>query len=84
MSAYYNRNHSIFGSCRALYGEGLLHYPIDYKPGTKYPLVLMIHGGPFESDKDHWAFGRRAGCITAVSAKCRYNVRTCRRLDAST
>lgn len=37
--------------------EGLLYYPVDYKPGTKYPLVLMIHGGPFESDKDRWAFG---------------------------
>jgi dipeptidyl aminopeptidase/acylaminoacyl peptidase len=37
--------------------EGLLYYPVDYQPGKKYPLVLMIHGGPFESDKDRWAFG---------------------------
>ena len=26
--------------------EGLLTYPSDYKKGEKYPLVLMIHGGP--------------------------------------
>lgn len=26
--------------------EGLLTYPIDYKEGQKYPLILNIHGGP--------------------------------------
>jgi dipeptidyl aminopeptidase/acylaminoacyl peptidase len=26
--------------------EGLLTYPVNYKPGKKYPLVLNIHGGP--------------------------------------
>ena len=26
--------------------EGLLTYPIDYKPGTKVPFILNIHGGP--------------------------------------
>lgn len=26
--------------------EGLLHYPNDYKAGTKVPLILNIHGGP--------------------------------------
>ena len=26
--------------------EGLLTYPIDYKPGTRVPLLLQIHGGP--------------------------------------
>ena len=26
--------------------EGLLTYPVDYEPGTKYPLILNIHGGP--------------------------------------
>jgi dipeptidyl aminopeptidase/acylaminoacyl peptidase len=34
--------------------EGMLYYPVDYQPGERYPLVLMIHGGPFESDKDKW------------------------------
>ena len=26
--------------------EGLLTYPVDYKPGTRVPLLLVIHGGP--------------------------------------
>jgi dipeptidyl aminopeptidase/acylaminoacyl peptidase len=34
--------------------EGLLHYPHDYKPGERRPLVLMIHGGPFDADMDAW------------------------------
>lgn len=34
--------------------EGMLYYPANYQPGRKYPLVLMIHGGPFECDKDRW------------------------------
>lgn len=27
--------------------EGVLVYPVDYRPGTRVPLVLAIHGGPF-------------------------------------
>ncbi len=26
--------------------DGVLTYPVDYKTGNKYPLVLVIHGGP--------------------------------------
>lgn len=26
--------------------EGLLTYPVDYKAGTKVPLLLVVHGGP--------------------------------------
>ena len=26
--------------------EGVLHYPIDYRPGTRVPLILQVHGGP--------------------------------------
>jgi dipeptidyl aminopeptidase/acylaminoacyl peptidase len=34
--------------------EGVLFYPEGYEPGHRYPLVLVIHGGPFECDKDRW------------------------------
>ena len=37
---------------------GILYYPMDYQPGRRYPLVLMIHGGPFgvdlDSFNDYW------------------------------
>src|SRR5215208_2502039 len=26
--------------------EGVLHKPIDFTPGRKYPLLIVIHGGP--------------------------------------
>ncbi len=32
--------------------EGLLYYPHDYQPGRRYPLVVMIHGGPTGVDMD--------------------------------
>ncbi len=35
--------------------EGVLRYPLDWKKGEKRPLVLSIHGGPNETDRDTWA-----------------------------
>ena len=35
--------------------EGLLYYPHNYEAGKKYPLMLMIHGGPYGADYDAWA-----------------------------
>lgn len=34
--------------------EGILYYPQKYEAGKKYPLVLMIHGGPSAADFDYW------------------------------
>jgi len=34
--------------------EGILYYPLDYQEGKKYPLVVMIHGGPAGVDLDSW------------------------------
>jgi len=40
--------------------SGILFYPLDYKQGQRYPLVLMIHGGPNDVDLDtfdeSWAY----------------------------
>lgn len=35
--------------------EGLLHYPLDWHEGTRYPLILDIHGGPAGADMDTWS-----------------------------
>ena len=34
--------------------EGILYYPNGYEPGHKYPLILMIHGGPNHVDLAEW------------------------------
>ncbi|MEW6735961.1 MAG: hypothetical protein AB1489_32000, partial [Acidobacteriota bacterium] len=34
--------------------EGILYYPHNYQSGKKYPLVVMIHGGPAGADFDSW------------------------------
>lgn len=34
--------------------EGILTYPINYRPGTRYPLVVQMHGGPAASDRFGW------------------------------
>ena len=37
--------------------EGILRYPHDYQPGRRYPLVVMIHGGPHGADSDSFSDG---------------------------
>lgn len=39
--------------------EGILMYPWNYVPGTRYPLVVQLHGGPEDSDK----FGAGSGLL---------------------
>ncbi len=34
--------------------EGLLNYPVDYQPGTQYPLVVAVHGGPESHHRNVW------------------------------
>ena len=31
--------------------EGLLYYPVEYRAGSRYPLIVATHGGPASSDK---------------------------------
>lgn len=34
--------------------EGVLVYPLNYKHGEKYPLIVYIHGGPEAAVKNGW------------------------------
>ncbi|MFH1321171.1 MAG: S9 family peptidase [Bacteroidota bacterium] len=34
--------------------EGVLMYPLNFKQGEKYPLIVYIHGGPESSEKNGW------------------------------
>ena len=34
--------------------EGILIYPLDYRQGQRYPLILVVHGGPESHDYDGW------------------------------
>ena len=34
--------------------EGVLTYPLKYRKGKKYPLILQIHGGPEGTSLDGW------------------------------
>ena len=46
--------------------EGLVFYPLDYQPGTRYPLVVQTHGGPQASDK--FGFGRWSNYLQVLTA----------------
>ncbi len=52
--------------------EGVLTYPLDYKSGQKYPLVLQIHGGPEGVSLNDWR--TRAGYPVQVIAANGYFV----------
>jgi len=47
--------------------EGLLHYPVDYVAGQKYPLVVQTHGGPMASDK--FGFGSWGNYVAVLTGK---------------
>ena len=35
--------------------EGVLHKPADFQPGTKYPLLVVVHGGPTSSSPKRYS-----------------------------
>lgn len=34
--------------------EGFITYPVDYQPGTAYPLITYVHGGPESCVSNGW------------------------------
>jgi dipeptidyl aminopeptidase/acylaminoacyl peptidase len=49
-------------TCKAKDGtevHGLITKPVDYEPGTKYPTLLRIHGGPNGQDAHSFNFERQ-------------------------
>jgi len=47
--------------------EGLLHYPLDYTEGRRYPLIVNTHGGPAVSDK--FGFSGWTNYVQVLTAK---------------
>ena len=48
--------------------EGLLTYPVDYKQGTRVPLLLVIHGGPAGVFTQSFVAGRGPYPIASFSS----------------
>lgn len=50
--------------------EGILYYPYNHEPGKKYPLIVMIHGGPHAADmdtfRDSWLYPAHLWCERGV------------------
>jgi dipeptidyl aminopeptidase/acylaminoacyl peptidase len=49
--------------------EGILMYPLGYQQGTRYPLVVQMHGGPFESDHFGGGSGQTLNYFAVLAAK---------------
>jgi len=47
--------------------EGILTYPVGYQSGTRYPFVVMTHGGPQAADK--FSIGSSAYEIQVLAGK---------------
>jgi dipeptidyl aminopeptidase/acylaminoacyl peptidase len=47
--------------------EALLFYPLEYRDGQRYPLVVQTHGGPASSDR--FSFGRWGNYVQVLTAK---------------
>ena len=49
--------------------EGVVFYPIGYRPGSRHPLVVQLHGGPTESDKFGYGPGLIVNYVPVLAAR---------------
>jgi len=54
--------------------EGLLTYPLDYKPGNRVPLILNVHGGPAGVFVQNCVAGNSGAYPVAAFAEAGYAV----------
>jgi dipeptidyl aminopeptidase/acylaminoacyl peptidase len=54
--------------------QGWLLPPIQVEPGKKYPMVVLIHGGPSSAEMPEWpaSFGMSRAIIAALSSRGYY------------
>lgn len=49
--------------------EGILHYPLGYQEGKKYPTILCVHGGPAGVFKRAFTAGAYVHAFEALAAR---------------
>ncbi|MFU8878001.1 MAG: S9 family peptidase, partial [Wenzhouxiangellaceae bacterium] len=47
--------------------EGILFYPLDYREGRRYPLILNVHGGPEAHYSNGWLTGHSSPADTLAA-----------------
>jgi dipeptidyl aminopeptidase/acylaminoacyl peptidase len=50
----YGRAESVEWKSDAFTVQGWLIYPADYRPGTRYPMIVQVHGGPAAAVPARW------------------------------
>ncbi|HZS61330.1 MAG TPA: S9 family peptidase [Gemmatimonadaceae bacterium] len=50
----YGRSESVEWKSDAFTVQGWLVYPADFKPGTRYPMIVQVHGGPAAAVGARW------------------------------
>jgi len=50
----YGRAESVEWKSDAFTVQGWLIYPVDFKPGTHYPMIVQVHGGPAAAVPARW------------------------------
>jgi dipeptidyl aminopeptidase/acylaminoacyl peptidase len=74
LSATWGKAENLEWSSEGLNIQGWLLNPVKVEPGRKYPMVLLIHGGPSSAVTPDWpaGFGMSRAIIAALSSRDYY------------